>query len=100
MVGSLSDRPSLRCRQPDFEKAGAHRALAGDECGAAGGAGLLAVIVGEDRAFIGDAVDVGRAVAHHATVVGADVPVADVIAHDDENVRLCLAAAPDAVRWP
>jgi hypothetical protein len=61
---------------------------AGDERGAAGGAGLLAVIVGEDRALVGDAVDIGRAIAHHAAVVGADVPVADVVAHDDEDVRL------------
>ena len=74
--------------QADFQQAGAHRALAGDEGGAAGGAGLLAVIVGEKRALIGDAVDVGRAIAHHAAVVGADVPVADVVAHDDEDVRL------------
>ena len=80
----------LRSRQADLQEAGAHRALAGDERGAAGGAGLLAVIVGEDRAFVGDAVDVGRAVAHHAAVVGADVPVADVVAHDDEDVRLLL----------
>ena len=66
------------------------RTLAGDERGAPGGAGLLAVVVGEDRAFVGDAVDVGRAIAHHAAVVGADVPVADVVAHDDEDVRLLL----------
>ncbi len=44
--------------------------------------------VGEDRALLGDAVDVGRAVAHHALVVGADVPVADVVAQDDQDVRL------------
>ena len=73
------------------------RALAGDEGGAAGGAGLLGVEVGEDRAFVGDAVDVGRAVAHHAAVVGADVPVADVVAQDDEDVRLLgLGLAPPA----
>ena len=72
--------------QPDLQQPGAHRALAGDEGGAAGGAGLLAVIVGEDPALIGDAVDVGRPVAHHAAVVGADVPVADVVTHDDQDV--------------
>ena len=88
MVGSSADRPFLRGRQPDLQQAGAQRRLAGDERGAAGGAGLLAVVVGEDRALVGDAVDVGRAVAHHAAVVGADVPVADVVAHDDEDVRL------------
>jgi hypothetical protein len=51
---------------------------------------LLSVIVGKDRAFIGDAVDIGRAVAHHAAVVGADVPIADVVGHDHENVRRLL----------
>jgi hypothetical protein len=25
-------------------------------------------------------------IAHHAAVVGADVPIADAIVHDDENV--------------
>ena len=62
--------------------------LAGDESRASGGAALLAVPVGEERAFLGDAVDVGRLVAHHALVVGADVPVADVVAPDDQDVRL------------
>src|SRR5262249_29355276 len=57
-------------------------------------AGLLGVAVGEDRPLLGDAVDVGRAVAHHAAVVGADVPVADVVAPEDEDVRL-LAVLPD-----
>ena len=86
----LIRQPFLRPRQSHFQQAGAHRALAGDERGAASGAGLLAVIVGEDRAFIGDAVDVGRAIAHHAAIVGADVPVADIVAHDDEDVGLLL----------
>jgi hypothetical protein len=35
---------------------------------------------------LGDAVDVGRLVAHHAVVVGADVELADVVAPDDEDV--------------
>ena len=91
----------LRRRQPDLEQAGADRALASDEGGAAGGTGLLRVIVGEDRAFVGDPVDVGRAIAHHAAVVGADVPVADVVAHDDEDVgllRLSLGRADQRQR--
>ena len=37
---------------------------------------------------LGDAVDVGRPVAHHAAVVGADVEPADVVAPDDEDVGL------------
>ena len=90
----------LRAGKPDLQQPGAHRALAGDEGGAAGGAGLLAVIVGEDRAFVGDAVDVGRAVAHHAAVVGADVPVADVVAHDDEDIGLLLLLADSGETSP
>src|SRR5262249_38579705 len=37
--------------------------------------------------LLGDAVDVGSAIAHHAAVVGADVPVTDVVAPDHEDVR-------------
>jgi hypothetical protein len=51
---------------------------------------LLTVIIGEDRALIRDAIDVGRAVAHHAAIVGADIPIADIIAHDNKDVRLLL----------
>src|SRR5262249_43200490 len=36
----------------------------------------------------GDAVDVRRLVAHQAAAVGADVGYADVVAEDDEDVRL------------
>ena len=83
-------QPEVGARQADLEQAGPKARLAGDEGGAAGGAALLAIVVGEDQAFVGDAVDVGRLVAHHATVVVADVPVADVVAHDDQNVRSLL----------
>ena len=62
--------------------------LAGNERGPAGGAGLLGVAVGEDRPLFGDAVDVGRAVAHHPSVVGTDVPESNIIPPDDEDVRL------------
>ena len=79
-------QPFLRARQADLEHAGAEARLAGDEARAPGGAALLAVPVGEQRAFLGDAVDVRRLVAHHALVVGADVPVADVVAPEDEDV--------------
>ena len=86
----LVGKAFLSSWQSHLQQARPHRALAGDECGSAGSARLLAVIVGEDCTFVGDAVDVGRAVAHLATIIGADVPVADVIAHDDENVGLGL----------
>ena len=83
-------QPFLRAGQADLEHAGAEADLAGDEARATGGAALLAVPVGEQRAFLRDAVDVRRLVAHHALVVGADVPVADVVAPDDEDVRLLV----------
>src|SRR6185312_2440506 len=54
----------------------------------AGGATLLAVIVGERHAFVGDAVDVRRPVAHHAPAEVADVPGADVIAPEDQEIGL------------
>ena len=85
-------QPFLRAGQAHLQQAGAERRLAGDERRAAGGAALLAVPVGEQRALFRDAVDVGRLVAHHPLVVGADVPVADVVAPDDEDVGLLAAA--------
>ncbi len=62
-----------RARQADLGEAGADGRLPGDERRATGGAALLAIPVGEQRAFLGDAVDVRRLVAHHAHVVGAEV---------------------------
>ena len=91
----------LCCGKSDFQEPGPQRTLPGDKGGASGGAGLLPIIVGEDCALIGDAIDVGRAVAHHAAIVGADVPVADVIAHDDEDIGLLrlLREGWRAARW-
>ncbi len=80
--------PFRRAGQADLGEAGADGRLPGDECRAAGGAALLAVPVGEQRALLGDAVDVRRLVAHLAHVVGADVELADVVAPDDEDVGL------------
>ena len=83
----------LRAGQTDFGEAGADRRLAGDEGGASGGATLLAVPVGEDRALLADAVDIGRAVAHNSHVVGADVVPADIVAHDEQDVGLAARRA-------
>ena len=71
----------------DRQQAGAERLLAEDERGAAGGAALLAVASVKIAPSLRDAVDVGRAVAHHAHRVGADLGNADVVAEDDEDVR-------------
>ena len=78
----------LRTRQPHLEHAGAEADLPGDEGRAAGGAALLPIPVGEQGSFPGNAVNVRRLVAHHALVVGTDVPVTDVVAPDDEDVGL------------
>ena len=76
-------------RWPDLGQAGANRRLSGDEGGAAGRTGVLPVPGLEARAFGRDAVDVGRAVAHHAIVVATAVPPADVVAPNDQEVGLC-----------
>jgi hypothetical protein len=64
------------------------RKLAGDKVGPTRRAARLGVVIGEDRAFGRQLVDVGRPPCHQAAVVGADVPHADVVTHDDDNVRL------------
>jgi hypothetical protein len=88
IVTSRPEGPSFAPGQADLEHSGAKADLPVTKAAAAAGAALLAVPVGEQGAFLGDAVDVRGAVAHHALVVGADVPVADVIAPDDEDVGL------------
>src|SRR6266481_3278576 len=74
----------------DLGEARTDRILASDERGSARRAALLSVVVGEGDAFVGHTVDVGRAVAHLSAAVVADVPPADVIALEDEDVRLAL----------
>ncbi len=74
----------------DRGHAGADRQLAGDEVRATRRAARLGVVVGEQHALVGDLVEVRRPAGHHAAMVGADVPHADVVAHDDDDVRLLL----------
>jgi hypothetical protein len=83
----LGLQPQRRRRDPDLGEAGAEHALAGDERRAPGGAALLAVGVGEPHALVGDAVDVGRPVAHQPVAVAAQVGDADVVTPDDQDVR-------------
>ena len=85
--------------EADFSEAGADGSLASDEGGAAGGAALLAIPVGEKGAFFGEAIDIGGFVAHHAEVIGADIKGADVVAPDDENIgflRFCIGEGGEA----
>ncbi len=66
MVESLGLEAQRGAGQAHLGQAGAQTVLAGDERGAPRRAALLGVVVGEDHAFLGDAVDVGRPVAHQA----------------------------------
>ena len=72
----------------DSGHAGADRQLAGDELRPPRRAARLGVVVGEQRAFGGELVDVRRPPGHQAAVIGADVPHADIVAHDEDDVRL------------
>ena len=84
--------------------AGAQRMHAREEGVAPCGAALLGIIMREDRAFIADAIDVGRLADHQATMVDARLVKADVVAHDEEDVGfLCrllrtagVLAGPDS----
>jgi hypothetical protein len=64
---------------------------AGKERVAAGRAALLGIVVREDRAFIADAIDIGRLADHQAAMVDARLVEADVVTHDEEDIGLlCL----------
>ena len=71
----------------DGRQARAQGNLAGDEGGPARRAAGLGVVVGEQHALRGQLVEVRRLAGHHAPVVGADVEPADVVAHDEDDVR-------------
>ena len=77
-----------RAGNADLRQSGAIDALSGDERRATRGAGLLAVGIGEHHALLGDAIDVRRLVAHQAVRVATQIRNADVVAPDDEDVRL------------
>ena len=76
----------------DRGHAGADRQLTGDEVGATRRATRFGVVVGEQHALGGELVEIRRAARHHAAMVGTDVPHADVVAHDDDDVGLFAAA--------
>src|SRR4051795_9764365 len=72
----------------DLGQARADWVLTGDEAGATGGAALLGIIVGEGHSLGGKSVNVWGPIAHHATTEMADVPDADVVPPEDEDVWL------------
>src|SRR5207245_11418578 len=57
------------------------------ECDPNRPAARLRVVIGKQHSFLGDLVEVRGSPGHHAAVVGADIPDADVIAHDEDDVR-------------
>ena len=61
----------------------ANRHRSADESRAASRAALLRVAVGEGHAFSSDSINIRSSVAHHAAVVVADVPGADIVTPDD-----------------
>jgi len=73
--------------------------LAGDEVGAARRAARLGVIIGKQHAFGGELVEVRRPPGHHAAVVGPDIPHADVVPHDDDDVRPLAGRSRCRRRW-
>ena len=69
-------------------RAGVERVLTANEGRPSSCTALLAVVVSESDAFFGDAVDVWGGVAHHASAEVTNVPSADVVAPENQDVRL------------
>ena len=88
MVGSSALKSDVGSGHPHLGQSGADRVLAGDEGRATGCATLLAVVVRKGYAFVGDAIDVWGSVSHLTPTVIADVPPADIVAPEDQYVRL------------
>ena len=86
----------IRTGLSDGGQAGTLRQFAGDEVGPPCGTTRLGVIIGKDGTLGGQLVDVGSGTVHQSATVSADVPHANVIAHNHNNVRffvLCIASA-------
>src|ERR1700722_14300166 len=77
-------------RHTNLGEASTDRILASNERSSSRRAALLGIVVCEGDAFVGYTVDVRCAVAHLSTAIVADVPPADVVALEDEDVRFAL----------
>src|SRR6058998_2441134 len=77
-------------RQAHLAQSRAEDALTHDESRSPRRATLLRVAVGKHHPFVGDAIDVGRLIAHHPPTVTAEVPVTDIVAPDDEDIGFLL----------
>ena len=86
--GVLGLQADIGAGQADLQQAGAQRVLAGDKGRAPGGAALLAVVIGEQRAPPGRCDRYWACCPQHAAVIGADVGPADIVAPDHQDIRL------------
>ena len=76
----------------DGGHAGADGELARDEVRAAGRATGFRVVIGEQHSLFGQLVEIRRPAGHQPAVISADIPHADIIAHDEHDVRLFAGA--------
>jgi hypothetical protein len=74
----------------DLAHPGAVHALSADERGATRRAALLTVGIGKPHSLVGDAVDVGRAIAPQAVAVATQIGDPDVVAPDHQDVRFTV----------
>src|SRR5215472_1791523 len=85
--GIFRRKTLLRSGQAHFRQPCSDWALSRDERRTASSATLLPVEVCKYRSFLPDAVDVRSAVSHDTHVVRTDIEPADVVRHDEENIR-------------
>ena len=78
----LGAQTQVDAGQADLAQPGTEHALAGDERRPTRRTTLLGVVVGEHHPLVGEAIDVGRLVAHQPTAVTAQVRDPDVITPD------------------
>src|SRR6185369_12398450 len=78
--------------------AGADRQLTSDEVRAARRAALLGIVVGEKHTFLGYLVEIRRPACHQAAMVSSNIPHADIVAHNDEDIWLGLLRSSLAVK--
>ncbi len=86
----LCGNPDVRAGLADRGHARAHRNLAGNESGPPSRTTRLAVVVGEQHPLFGQLVEVRCTASHHAAMVGADVPNANVISHDNDDIGFLI----------
>ena len=85
------------CRQADIGaclthggQSGADRQFACDEIRATGGAARFSIVVGEAHSFRREPVEIRRLSRHDALMIGANIEPTNIVAHNEEDVRLLL----------